>query len=148
MLFIYTTIILPLTYQVAKPALLFVFKMCIVSNTHSFKTLAQKDFRAPFSLKYRPPKKTLFPGKLPLRGIIKIVILDSFRVYIYTTVNLPGRQTGVTFFSKCALSVTHIRLRHLPQKLSEPCFLSNTGHPKKTLLPGKLPLRGIMKIVV
>ena len=148
MLFIYATIILPLTYQVAKPALLFVFKMCIVSNTHSFMTLTQKDFRAPFSLKYRPPKKTLFPGKLPLRGIIKIVILDSFRVYIYTTVNLPGRQTGVTFFFKmCIVSNSH-SFKTLAPKAFLALFPLKYRPPKKTLFPGKLPLRGIMKIVV
>ena len=113
--------------------------MCIVSNSHSFKTLAPKAFRAPFSLKYRPPKKTLFPGKLPLHGIIKIVILDSFHLYIYTTINLPGRQTGVTFFSKCALSVTHVRLRHLPKSFPSPVF-SKIQAPQENPLPGKTSL--------
>ena len=163
MLFLYTTVILP----GSQTGVTF-FKMCIVSNSHSFRTLPPKAFRAPFSLKYRPPKKTLFPGKLPLRGIIKILVLDSFRLSIYTTVNLPGRITVVynwrcffsilpvsyqvgkpalLFFKMCIVSNSH-SFKTLDPKAFRAPFSLNNMPPKKTLFPGKLSLRGIMKIVV
>ena len=141
---IYTTVILPSR---------FFFKCSFVRNSNLFKTLAPKAFQAPFSRKYRPPRNPSSRENFPLPGILSIFWIES-SVYIYyryppreddgsiyTTVILPSR-----FFLNVALSETRICFRNLPQKLSKPRFLANTGPPRKPSSRENFPLPGILSI--
>ena len=118
-----------------------------------FRHLPQKLSKPRFLANTGPPRKPSSRENFPLPGILSIFWIES-SVYIYyryppreddgsiyTTVILPSR-----FFLNDALSEIRIRLRHLPQKLSEPRFLANTGARRKPSSRGIFPLPCILSL--
>ena len=128
-------------------------KCSFLRNSNLFKTLAQKAFQAPFSRKYRPPRKPSSRENFPLPGILSIFWIES-SVYIYyryppredngsiyTTVILPSR------FLKCSFVRNSNLFKTLAPKAFQAPFSCKYRPPKKTLFPGNLPLAMHIKFV-